>query len=317
MPHPKPPRSRSLAYLLAGALFGIATAMVAISLVLPDRAGAWGTLSNITFTPQVEIPGSGLPAQEPKTIDSPETFLGGVIVGVYRYGVWLTITAAIFATMLGGLLWLLAGGNASRVDTAKRLIGSSLFGLVLAFTSYLVLQGINPRLLELKLPVLPKVQREEATLICCKDPVVGDNPPTYHSEKDVSAEGSTETKCRDGSDAVSGPEISACASTCCVCIVSGMFDSVTGVRAFCYAGAGLTEEWCKSSAGKPELSSDGVTETSCRSYNGNCAKVAEDIRANTDTPYWKSVVDPVSSFNFALDRIRDSFSCKRTFNRTQ
>ena len=285
MPHLTSPHPRSSALLLASALFGVALAVVAISLALPARAQ---TLSNITFTPQVEIPGAGLPAQEPKTIDSPETFLGGVIVGVYRYGVWLTITAAIFATMLGGLLWLLAGGNASRVDTAKRLIGSSLFGLVLAFTSYLVLQGINPRLLELKLPVLPKVQREEATLICCKDPVVGDNPPTYHSEKDVSAADSIEkSTCRDGSEAVTGEDISKCAATCCVCEVKGIGIVAQASRPtiICYSGAGLTSEWCKLKTGKPELRTDGVAESKCAWYSGDCNKVAKERYLGCDRTF--------------------------------
>ena len=295
-------------------------AAVAIFLALPARAGSWDAVTNttlpiITFTPQTEIPGSGLTAQVAKTIDQPETFIGGVIVGVYRYGVWLTITAAIFATMLGGLLWMLAGGNASRVDTAKRLIGSSLFGLVLAFTSYLILQGINPRLLELKLPVLPKVQLEEATLICCKDPVVAGTPQTYHTEQDISAKESTETKCRDGSDAVVGVA-GACAATCCVCIVEGGFFAreTTGIGAICYGGEGLTSEWCETETNKPQLRSTEETFGGCASYRGSCDKAAKDIRAKEDSQLWMGTV-PLLNYRLLLDRLRDSFSCDRTFNR--
>lgn len=163
MPHPTPQKSRSLTPLLARALLGMVTAAVMTTYALPALAQ-----TPIPFTPQVDIPGTTLTAQSPYPVQS-ETFLGQVIVGLYRYGVWLTITAAIFACMVGGLLWMMAGGNASRVDTAKRMIFSSLFGMVLAFTSYLILQGINPRLLELKLPEIRPPSVEKIAYGCCLD----------------------------------------------------------------------------------------------------------------------------------------------------
>ncbi len=48
--------------------------------------------------------------------------------------------------IVGGLLWLTAGGAADRVSTAKSFIESSLVGLVIALTSFLILYAINPNL---------------------------------------------------------------------------------------------------------------------------------------------------------------------------
>lgn len=261
----RPPRPSFWALVSAGFLVSAATVLALVALASPTDAQVWdfltnGTTANISFTPQVDIPGANLPPLEPKPID-PETFLGNVIVGVYHYGVWLTITAAIFATMLGGLLWLLAGGNASRVDTAKRLITSSIFGLVIAFTSYLILQGINPRLLELKLPTIQSTALEG--VICCK--VINAQTPTYRRVPSVGAN----AKC-DPAVYREEPEpmvmCNAGFGGCCICTSPSNQYETTG----CYYWPQGREELCGVS-GFPEAGNCTLnTYRGCATF-GACA----------------------------------------------
>lgn len=56
--------------------------------------------------------------------------------------------AALFAIVLGGVLYMFSGANLTKVEQAKRWIWNAIFGIVLAATSYLLLQIINPDLVQ-------------------------------------------------------------------------------------------------------------------------------------------------------------------------
>src|SRR3989338_8098402 len=62
--------------------------------------------------------------------------------------------------MIGGVLWIVAGGNATRVGEAKAWIGAALTGLVLALTSYLILNTVNPALVNFKTTNIPGVEKK-------------------------------------------------------------------------------------------------------------------------------------------------------------
>lgn len=112
----------------------------------------------IIYTPQVPLPGD---SEEARALQSAkpvsENLLGQYIVTIYRFGMWLAITLAIFMTMVGGFLWTIAGGNPSRVENAKSYITAALTGLIVALTSYLILQTVNPDLVIIR--SLKEVQR--------------------------------------------------------------------------------------------------------------------------------------------------------------
>ncbi len=76
----------------------------------------------------------------------------------YEWGVSITGILAGIMIMIGGLLYLTAGGSPDRVLSAKNYISNALIGLILAMTSYLLLQTINPALLELKFPKVKLIQ---------------------------------------------------------------------------------------------------------------------------------------------------------------
>ena len=68
------------------------------------------------------------------------------ITGLYNYGLSIAGILAAIMLMAGGLLWLVSGGDASKVTQAKELIGGSVTGLIILMSSYILLYTINPDL---------------------------------------------------------------------------------------------------------------------------------------------------------------------------
>lgn len=83
------------------------------------------------------------------------------ISAAYNYGVGIVGILAAVVLMAGGLLWLLSRGDASKTSTAKELIVSSLIGLIIMLTSYMLLSFINPELLKLKSIELGSIKAAE------------------------------------------------------------------------------------------------------------------------------------------------------------
>jgi len=84
--------------------------------------------------------------------------IGGYISAVYQ---WLLGAVAVFAViiiMVGGIQYMLAGGSSSGVTEAKKRIFGALIGIFILLGAYLILNTVNPQLLSLKLPALPKVR---------------------------------------------------------------------------------------------------------------------------------------------------------------
>lgn len=73
-------------------------------------------------------------------------WLGNFVSQMYVFAVGLSGIAATIMIMVGGFLWLTAGGNNSQVENAKRYISSALLGLSLMLGSYVILYNVNPKL---------------------------------------------------------------------------------------------------------------------------------------------------------------------------
>jgi hypothetical protein len=80
--------------------------------------------------------------------------MGAYIGGLYKYFVGVIGIIAAVMVFYGGLQWLTAAGNASRVKGAKETIFAALIAIVIAFGSYLLLYTINPKLVQINPPVL-------------------------------------------------------------------------------------------------------------------------------------------------------------------
>ncbi|PLX21329.1 hypothetical protein C0584_02755, partial [Candidatus Parcubacteria bacterium] len=71
--------------------------------------------------------------------------------------------------MVGGFIWLTAGGSGEKVGKARDIIFSSLTGLVLALTSYTILSVINPDLVNFNIIELSNPLPGAAGEILCID----------------------------------------------------------------------------------------------------------------------------------------------------
>ncbi len=69
---------------------------------------------------------------------------------LYRIGLVASTVAAVFMIILAGYLYIFSGGNEKRVGTAKGFVNTSLIGLAILIVGYLVLQQINPQILQVR-----------------------------------------------------------------------------------------------------------------------------------------------------------------------
>ena len=122
----------------------------------------------VTFTPQVTIPGSKFLAGASTTVSGSLSTIGEYIKSIYNYLILLVGLVAVIASMIGGIIWLTAAGNTTRISTAKSWIGGSLTGLVLALSSYLILQTINPKLTDFRDQNIGSIG--EINVGCCRIP---------------------------------------------------------------------------------------------------------------------------------------------------
>ncbi len=64
----------------------------------------------------------------------------------------LTVMAAVVSIVIGGYIYMTAGGDADRVRTAKVWIGSAILGIILALLAWLILASIATNLVKFPSP---------------------------------------------------------------------------------------------------------------------------------------------------------------------
>jgi|GEM_PF-2599593 len=99
-------------------------------------------IPNVSFS-QLTVQDSG----GKKFIDVP--YLAQYIQGIYNYILGIVAALAIAFVVWGGVKWLTASGDSSRVTSARTTITNALVGLVLALGSWFILNTINPSLVSL------------------------------------------------------------------------------------------------------------------------------------------------------------------------
>lgn len=72
--------------------------------------------------------------------------IGAYIKDIYAFAIGAVGIIATVVMMYGGVLWIVAGGNQTKISEAKAWIGAALTGLFLFMTSYMILYLINPNL---------------------------------------------------------------------------------------------------------------------------------------------------------------------------
>lgn len=77
-------------------------------------------------------------------------WLSEYLLSLYNYGLAIAGILAAIVLMGGGVLWLISSGDASRITQAKELIAGSITGIIIMFSSYLILIQINPELIKFR-----------------------------------------------------------------------------------------------------------------------------------------------------------------------
>lgn len=121
-----------------------------------DETGAPG--SNVVTTEKACVTNGGVwlsvPIGATKCVGSGTvTPLEEYIQVFYVYFVGAIGTFAAVMVMWGGYKWVAAAGNRSKIESAKSTIISAAFGLMLTLTSYLLLNIINPKVLNVSVVV--------------------------------------------------------------------------------------------------------------------------------------------------------------------
>lgn len=115
---------------------------------------------------QVTIP--GLDKLATVTCDASDNceipWIGQYIAGIYNYALAIAGILAAIVLMGGGVMWLISGGDASRINQAKDLIIGSITGLIILACSYVILIQINPELTNFGSLTIKNIKKTEVTL---------------------------------------------------------------------------------------------------------------------------------------------------------
>lgn len=77
-------------------------------------------------------------------------WIGEYIAGIYKYAIGIIGILTAVVLMIGGVIWIVAGGSATMIGEAKAWISASITGLVIALCSYAILYQINPVLVDFR-----------------------------------------------------------------------------------------------------------------------------------------------------------------------
>ncbi len=100
--------------------------------------------------------------------------------------------------MIAGIMWLTAGGKSERVEEAQGLMRGSLFGIIIAVSSFMFLNIINPALTKLspiKVAYVKKIDLEPITIAL--DELTGNTSleGSVKTTNGTSTSGTSTTKC--------------------------------------------------------------------------------------------------------------------------
>jgi len=97
----------------------------------------------VAYTLIEALPSGGGELKEDVTLEQ-------YIQWVFTFALTMAAFLAVLMITVGGIIYMASGGNESQVTKAKGYITNALWGLLLAFGSYLLLYTINPQLVRFK-----------------------------------------------------------------------------------------------------------------------------------------------------------------------
>lgn len=128
----------------------------ATEIKLPLQIGIPGTKDTANGDQYDFGPGSTLDLTNETTIRP----IGEYIKWIYKYMIGVVGILSTIVMMWGGVLWLASAGDSGKITDAKAWITSSITGLLLALSSYLILATINPNLVNFNSRVVTGVSEK-------------------------------------------------------------------------------------------------------------------------------------------------------------
>lgn len=122
----------------------IFSSLISVFLVTSSLLLITATARAVTISPAVPGTNQNGPAASP----------GAWVANFYQFALLIGGILAFGAIVYGGVLHAVSAGNPSRQSEGKRWIWSALLGLLLLAGAYLVLDTVNPNLLNINLPTL-------------------------------------------------------------------------------------------------------------------------------------------------------------------
>ncbi|OGH93806.1 MAG: hypothetical protein A2538_02950 [Candidatus Magasanikbacteria bacterium RIFOXYD2_FULL_41_14] len=78
--------------------------------------------------------------------------IGAFVTTLYNYAVRIAGIVAVIVIIVAGMQWVASGGNSEMIGAAKKRIGGAVIGLMILFSSFVILNTINPNLVKFRLP---------------------------------------------------------------------------------------------------------------------------------------------------------------------
>lgn len=146
------------------------------AVVFVNNTGGTSNSVDLTILPFVDTPWETASWKIPETVDTDKsklqinwpkspippnmkldekTDIAGLIRYLYEWGISLGGLAAFVALVAAGFKYLTSAGDPGKMREAMNWVKSASLGLVLLFSSVLILNTINPQLTALKMPPLP------------------------------------------------------------------------------------------------------------------------------------------------------------------
>ncbi len=147
--------SRTKATFLENASCNAEKTKCVADVAITEPAKTEPVFTPINFTFNVPLPGLE------STMEVNPGVLPKYIEWLYRFIIGIAGLLAVFMITIGGLMWIFAGGNGSKIGKAREYIFGAIIGLLLAIFSYSILYIINPELVVNKFPDLTKVEKVE------------------------------------------------------------------------------------------------------------------------------------------------------------
>lgn len=132
---------------------------ILISLLVIGSIFLLGNISHIQAATTEYVPLEPIPG----TQESGQKDFPGYVQAIYRFAIWTVGIAALLMISIGGFMYFTAAGNNSRMETAKKVIGDALFGLVAVMVAWLILNVINPDLTTIKLDSIKNLKTTNTT----------------------------------------------------------------------------------------------------------------------------------------------------------